>query len=384
MTEGIPAINRTCQIIRADGKNVPVSISTAILYGSDGQIMGGAETFRDLTVEENLKKELSGKIGLDDIISRSPLMQKVFDRVRMAAPTEGNILIEGETGSGKEILARSIHNLSPRRKKPFIAINCAALPENLLESELFGYKAGAFTGASKDKPGRIAAAAEGTLFLDEIGEMPLSFQSKILRFIQERTYEALGDNRTIHSDVRLIFATNRKLEDEVANGSFRQDLYYRINVIKLTLPPLRERREDIPLLTEHFIRKFNMRYNRDVKAFSRETLALLTSHDYRGNIRELENIVEHCFVLCRKDIIKPDCLPEYVINPAAGEQSTDSIKQAVHSCEAQLILAALSKHNYNRLAAAQELKIHKSTFFRKIKKLGIKVPSKSSNNATPT
>lgn len=248
---GKPIIGKTGYIINATGESIPVSISTAVLHDEEGQIVGGAETFRDLSEIESLRTQLTGRFSAGNIISRSPLMQKIFEVLPLIAQSQSTVLILGETGTGKSLIARTIHELSPRKDKPFVIVNCGALPETLLESELFGYRAGAFTGAVKSKPGKFALADGGTIFLDEIAEMSPSMQAKLLRVLQDRTYEPLGATKSEKVDVRIITATNKDLSELVKKGLFREDLYYRINVVRIELPPLRRRKEDIPLLVNN-------------------------------------------------------------------------------------------------------------------------------------
>jgi transcriptional regulator with PAS, ATPase and Fis domain len=283
-------------------------------------------------------------------------------------------LIQGETGTGKELLARAVHDLSRRRKSPFVPVNCAALPDTLLESELFGYKAGAFTDAKRDKSGLFFAAKGGTLFLDEIGEVSPAFQVRLLRVLQDQVFRPLGATRDEKTDVRIIAATNKNLQDMVNSGSFRQDLFYRINVVCLDLPSLRERREDIPLLVDHFVHKNNLLREKKITGFSQETLAILMSYDFPGNIRELENAVEHAFVLCREGQITPHCLPDAIIGPMHPVAVPLTVETSIKAVETKAIHEALKRNHYNRLAAARDLGMHKSTFFRKIKVLGIDLP----------
>ena len=325
---------------------------------------------------EELRKEIEGRYEVGDLVSRSPAMRKVFEVLPQVAASDSTVLIQGETGTGKELLARAIHNLGPRREKPFVAINCGALPDTLLESELFGYKAGAFTGAEKDKPGRFALAEGGTLLLDEISEVRPALQVRLLRILQERTYEPLGGTQTMKADVRVIAATNRDLATLVRKGMFRQDLFYRINVVMINLPPLRQRREDIPLLVEHFIARFNRVQGKNVSGVSSEVMTFFMAHDYPGNVRELENLVEHAFVLCPEGLIEPRHLPEEFAARVPGRSPKRGITSSVRAVEAQAIQEALRRNDYNRLAAARELGMHKSTLFRKIKALGIALPEK--------
>jgi PAS domain S-box-containing protein len=375
MESGKAIINKPAVVVNAEGKSVPVSISTALLRDYWGKVIGGVETFRDLTLVEELRKELEGHTGFGNLISHSRALQRIFKVLPEVASSDSTVLIQGQTGTGKELLARVLHDLSPRREKPFVAVNCGALPDTLLESELFGYKAGAFTDARRDKPGRFALAEGGTLFLDEIGDVSPALQVRLLRVLQERVYEPLGATKSSQVDVRVISASNRDLTALVKEGRLRSDFFYRVNVIKLEMPPLRERREDIPLLVDQFVVRFNRLRNRSLEGVSTEAMALLMSCEYPGNIRQLENAIEHAFVLCRGNLIQPDHLPEYyrenaIQLPGPGAAATATAK----GVEAQLLMAALRQNDFNRLATARELGIHKSTLFRKIKALGLKPP----------
>jgi PAS domain S-box-containing protein len=378
LKNGKPIIGRSGYIIDEDGGRIPISLSTAVLKDQSGKIVGGAETFRDLSELETLRHELEGRFRVGEIVSRSPLMQRLFEVIPAIAISPSTVLITGETGTGKELMARTIHALSRRNKEPFIALNCGALPDSLLESELFGYKAGAFTGATKDKPGRFALAKGGTLFLDEIGEISQALQVRLLRVLQERSFEPLGGTVSVQADVRIIVATNRDLSELMKNGTFREDLYYRVNVVRLELPPLRRRKEDIPLLVDQFIAKFNRLHHATVQGISAEALSLLMAHDWPGNVRELENIIERAFVVCPDGTIDIAHLSEEIT--AHGGHHAAGVSGSLHTVrsqlEAQLITAALEKNAFNRLAAAQELGMHKTTLFRKIKQLGIELPAK--------
>lgn len=376
LKSGKPIIGRSGYIIDETGDRIPISLSTAVLKDSSGKVVGGAETFRDLSELETLRHELEGRFHVGDIVSRSPLMQRLFEVVPAIAVSPSTVLITGETGTGKELMARTIHSLSRRSKGPFIALNCGALPDTLLESELFGYKAGAFTGASKDKPGRFELARGGTLFLDEIGEISQALQVRLLRVLQERSFEPLGGTTSIQSDVRIIVATNRDLSEMTKSGAFREDLYYRINVVRLELPPLRRRKEDIPLLVDQFVTKFNRLNHATVRRVSPEALSLLMAHEWPGNVRELENIIERAFVLCPDGIIGLQHLPDEIISQGNYISDGTSLGEVRSQAEAQMIRSVLEKNFYNRLAAARELGMHKTTLFRKIKQLGIILPPK--------
>ena len=374
---GKPIINKSAFIVDATGRRIPISVSTAILRDEKGRVVGGAETFRDLSLVEELRKELEGRVQAGDLVSRSPAMRRVFVLLPQVAPSEATVLIHGETGTGKELLARAIHELGPRKHKPFVPVNCGALPDTLLESELFGYVKGAFTGATRDKPGRFALAEGGTVFLDEIGDISPSMQVRLLRVLQERTYEPLGGMATKRADVRVIAATHRDLPDMIRQGTFREDLFYRLNVVRLELPPLRKRKEDVPLLAEHCIARFNRIQGKSVAGMSADVLALLMAHDYPGNVRELENIIERAFVLCNAGTIERKHLPPELtgrrVSPPQAAQNS-ALSDQKRALEASAIRDALERCGGNRLAAARELGLHKSTLFRKLKALGIALP----------
>ncbi|HXK66314.1 MAG TPA: sigma 54-interacting transcriptional regulator [Spirochaetota bacterium] len=364
MQTGKNIINKTVYIVNKSGEKVTISISTALLKDDQGNIIGGVETFRDISDIETLRKKIESTYSFEDIISKNKEMQQIFSILPDVALSDSSVLIEGPSGSGKELIARAIHSLSRRKEKPFVVVNCGALPENLLESELFGYKTGAFTDAKKDKPGKIAMAEGGTLFLDEIGELPLSMQVKLLRFLQFKEYEPLGDTKPKKANVRIIAATNKNLREEVAAGNFRDDLYYRLNVIGLRLPSLSQRKEDIPLLVEHFIKKYNTLKGKSIEGVSDDAMNILLNYDYPGNIRELENIIEHAFVLCHEAYIKLEHLPAYVygITPV----STLSLEEM----EKTMIKQALARYS-NKKDAAAALGIDTSTLWRKIKKYNL-------------
>ncbi len=366
-------INHFIRITCIEGRTVPVSISTAVLKDSKGIITGAIETFRDLSQVEALRKQLESSYMFEDMIGRSQKMQDIFDLLPIIAQSESTVLIEGESGTGKELVVRAIHNASPRSGKPIVTVNSGAIPDNLLESELFGYKAGAFTDAKKDKKGRFALAEGGTLFLDEIGDISPNLQVKLLRVLQEYVYEPLGGTESIKADVRIIAATNQDLLELMKLGRFRQDLYYRINVIKIKMPPLRERMSDIPLLTDHFIGRFNHLRNKDISSITADALKILMNFDFPGNVRELENIIEHAFVLCPGGVIQPEHLPTYIheTRPIPAVEIASNIKEM----EALFLTAALQRNRWSRQDTARELDINPSTLYRKIKKLGLTFPN---------
>jgi PAS domain S-box-containing protein len=368
MATGKNIINKTIYIVNSTGERVPISVSTALLKNSANKVIGGVETFRDMTDIETLRKEVESKYSFEDIVSKNKTLHELFGILPDIAQSDSSVLIEGPSGTGKELIARAIHSLSARKKKPMIVINCAAVPDNLLESELFGYKAGAFTDAKKDKPGRIALAEGGSLFLDEIGEVSPAIQVKLLRFLQEREYEPLGSTRTVKANVRVITATNKDLLSGIANGSFRDDLYYRLNVINIKLQPLADRREDIPLLIKHFIKKYNALKGKHIEGISDEVMNILMDYDYPGNIRELENIIEHAFVLCKEAYVDREHLPQQLRGENAGMPS----KMTLSEMERIYIISALEKNTWSKSKAAADLGIDASTLWRKMKKYKIK------------
>lgn len=371
MDTGKPVINKPVHIIDAQGRQKAITISTALLKDEKGEFIGGVETFRDMTIVEELRKQVKKQYSCEDIISRNHQIQELFDILPQIAQSDCTVLIEGQTGTGKELFARAIHNLGFRKDKPFVAVNCSALADTLLESELFGYKAGAFTDAKKDKPGRFALAEGGTIFLDEIGDMSSSVQVKLLRVMQEKTYEPVGAVSSERADVRIITATNKDLAKLVEQNKFRDDLYYRINVVKLYLPPLTERSEDIPLLVDHFINKFNRAYNKNIYCLSDDAMAVLMSYNFPGNVRELENVIEHCFVLCQGDVIEARHLPSAMQKDGKGREPDIGNFRTLRQMEALMIERALRRNGGNRTVAAKELGINASTLFRKLKSLNI-------------
>ncbi len=373
---GKPVIGKSGYIVNGDGDRIPISLSTAVLRDAAGGVIGGAETFRDLSEVEALRRELVGRYRVGDIVSRSPLMDRIFKVLPAIAASPSTVLILGETGTGKELVARTIHALSPRRSAPFIAVNCGALPDTLLESELFGYKAGAFTGANRDKPGRIALAQGGTLLLDEIGDISPAMQIRLLRVLQDRTYEPLGATSTLKADARIIAATNQNLEAALQTKAFREDLYYRVNVVRIELPPLRERREDIPLLVDHFIAHFNRLQQKSIQGIDAEALSLLMAYHWPGNVRELENAIERAFILCTQGRIAMAHLPEELTAGRVSPPVSTDIETLHNLIDAQSIQTALEQNNYNRLATAKALGIHKTTLFRRMKRLGLAFPER--------
>ncbi|MDW7772017.1 MAG: sigma 54-interacting transcriptional regulator [Desulfobulbaceae bacterium] len=373
--------NRSITIVNSSGDKIPVSISAAPLADQDGNIIGGVQTFRDLRALAAMPKQLNRKYRFNEIVSKSKAMQRLFTILPDVAASPSTVMIYGESGTGKELFATALYNISDRRDKPFVVLNCGALPESLLESELFGYKAGAFTDARKDKPGRLAAADGGTLFLDEIGDIPTSVQVKLLRVLQEKVYEPLGSNTSVNIDVRIMTATNHDLKTLVTEGRFREDLYYRLNVVKIHLPPLRDRKEDIPLLIDQFVQEFSAQFGKDIVGISSPALNVLMRHDFPGNIRELKNIIEYAFILCEGGYIQQEHLPD-PFNRTNGLSRTESMLpesgperlMTLDEIERQAIYHALENNLWKKNAACRELGISKDTLRRKMQKYNLEDP----------
>lgn len=368
---GKEIIDKRKNILRFDGKKIPITISASILRDENGKMIGGVETFRDLSKIEALEKEIFQKYTFEDIISKNHKILQIFNILPNISESESTVLIQGASGTGKELFARAIHNLSNRKDGPFIAINCGALPDTLLESELFGYKKGAFTDAKKNKPGRFELAKGGTIFLDEIDSMPLATQVKLLRVLQEKEFEPLGSTSPVKTNVRIISATKKDLHKLVYEGNFRDDLFYRLDVVKIELPPLTQRRDDIPILIKHFIEKFNYHMRKAIYGVSDDVLKLLLNYSFEGNIRQLENIIEYAFVMCQTEEIGLEHLPieinSFVVLNKKKSQSDIPLKES----ERRTIIKVLEKYNWNTLYVATELKIHRSTLWRKMKKYGL-------------
>ena len=328
---------------------------------------------QSLEVEnESLRQQLDRKYGLENIIGESPPMQEVLETVRQVAPSKATVLVTGESGTGKELIARAIHQLSPRARQPLVAVHCAGLPRELIESELFGHERGAFTGAHERRIGRVEQAQGGTLFLDEIGEIDATIQIKLLRFLGERTFERVGSNKTLTADVRLVTATNKSLEERVKSGAFREDLYFRLKVVEIRLPPLRERTGDIPLLAQDFLREFARENDKKVNDFAAESLEALMQYGWPGNVRELRTAIEHAVVLCRSEKIMRRDLPPNVRGNGAAQAAVDAARLltqndlTVQEAEKQLIIRALKESNGNRTLAAKKIGISRRTLHRKL------------------
>ncbi len=362
--------DRSASIVTREGREIPVSISISPIKDSQGQVVAAVEVVRDCSVEEDLRRVLNGSYHFGEVVSKNPVMQEILEFLPVVAESHSTVLIQGASGTGKSMLARIIHQLSPRRDGPFVKLNCGAIPDSLLESELFGYRKGAFTDAKKDKPGRLQAADGGTLFLDEVGCMSPALQVKLLRFLEERVFVPLGATEPVSADVRIVAATNVDLEQQVEAGTFRADLFYRLNVIGIRLPTLAERREDIPLLARHILRKHNAVSGKNIRDFSDQALALLMNYDFPGNVRELENIVEHACVLCSGTTIEAKHLPMDMVRKVRQRQENSELSPLASS-EERTIRWVLRRVKGNRIKAAQELGISRATLWRKMKRYGI-------------
>jgi len=371
METGQELIDQPARILTNQGRSVPISLSTALLRGADGSMMGAVETFRDLSALEQLRREIKSQYTFDDIVGKSRGFQKIFALLPDVAESDTTVLIEGSSGTGKELLARAVHNLSHRRSGPFVAVNCGALPATLFESELFGYEQGAFTDAKRDKPGRLALAEGGTIFFDEVSELPPATQVKLLRVLQEREYEPLGGLKTQRVDVRVVAATNSRLAELVSQGKFRDDLYFRLAVVRLTLPSLRERREDVPLLVEHFVERFNAKRGKKIAGVTPAVMEKLMRHDFPGNVRELENIIEYGFVLCHEELIDVNHLPEDLQSDAGSAAAPEVDRSRLESAEAETIRTVLRQTHGQVARAARELGVSRTTLWRKMKQYGI-------------
>ncbi|MDR9500456.1 MAG: sigma 54-interacting transcriptional regulator [Desulfurivibrionaceae bacterium] len=376
MCTGKSETNRCIEIQNSEGKKIPVSICAAPMYDNQGNLIGGVETFRDLRVVTYLQQRLFRRNSLRDILSKSPAMHKIFAIMPQVAKSSSNVLILGDSGTGKELVARALHDMSGRSKGPFVAVNCGALPDTLLEAELFGHMAGAFTDAKKDREGRFAAAAGGTLFLDEIGDISTAMQVKLLRVLENKSYEPLGSSHSLTADVRIVAATNQDLEDCVQAGTFRDDLFYRLNVVKIRLPSLRERMEDLPMLADHFVQKLDIEQNRDIGGVSEEALRQLMNHTYPGNVRELQNIIEYAFILCPGGLIRPEHLPApFAPRDEAGTADFGIFKpKSLAEMEKMAISQALSRHHWKKMVTCRELGISKDTLRRKIAQYALTPP----------
>ncbi|MFH1373919.1 MAG: sigma 54-interacting transcriptional regulator [bacterium] len=362
-----PVENARVTIVTRDGREVPISVTTTILKDESGTAIGAVEFFRDVSEIEHLRNKLEQKETLNEIVSVSSAMQQLIFMLPDIAESECNVLILGPSGSGKELFAQVIHSLSPRRYGPHVKINCAALPENLLESELFGYTKGAFTDAKRDKPGQFSLANDGTLLLDEVCEMAVALQVKLLRVLNDGEYRPLGSAKTLHTNARIIAATNADPQEFIAKGRFREDLYYRLNVVEIRIPPLKDRPEDIPLLVNHYLKRFQKKSRKKIRRVSPEAIAVLKKCPFPGNVRELENAIDHAFVMCHGEEIQVEHLPHHVV----AQSASNGKPRPVADNEKSFILKALERNRGNKSRAAIELGMHRATLWRKIKTYGI-------------
>jgi two-component system response regulator HydG len=369
---GLKQSIRSGELLSNAGEKVPVRANLMALRNEKDAIVGGLVTLHDLTLEHQLDQVISDRYTFHDMIGKSPEMQKVFETVSVIAGTAATILIEGPTGTGKDLLAKVIHSSSQRASCPFVKVNCAAIPDNLLESEMFGYIKGAFTGADRDKPGRFNEADGGSIFLDEIGELPLSLQAKLLRVLEDREFYPLGSRHTCKVDVRILSASNKRLDKLVADGLFREDLFYRLNVFRLNLPALKDRKIDLPLLLRHILRRLCAARGSHPVKISKSTMELLLKFDYPGNVRELENILEHALIISQEKEILPEHLPDHVQRPTpTSDSQTVSVNSRMDtsdSIERQKIIQSLNKHAGNRTETALALNIDRTTLWRKMKR----------------
>ncbi len=377
--------DKKCLITDKSNMTVPIVKSATVLYNENNEIVGAVETLKDITENIHYKNELASirrmyhiDDGFHGIVGRTPVMQNLYEHIESVAPLDTPVMILGESGTGKEMVAKALHETGKRAKHPFVKVNCAALSENILESELFGHVKGAYTGADSDRIGRFEAAHKGTIFLDEIGDIPLSVQVKLLRVLEEKTIQRVGTNTSIPIDVRIITATNKNLEELIAEKLFREDLFFRINVFPITCPPLRDRKDDITLIIQHFITVQTEKTGKNILGFSPEAMRLMVAYPWPGNIRELRNSVEYAFVLARGKSIRPEHLPEKIARIAADpsfrqpEGSRINVINAGAS-EKQALIEALQKTGGNQTRAAKMLGISRITVWKRMKKYGIKI-----------
>ncbi|MBW2432238.1 MAG: sigma 54-interacting transcriptional regulator [Deltaproteobacteria bacterium] len=375
IADGLSRSSRQGKMITRDGVTIPIRTNYMALRNEKGNVIGGLTMFHDMTLVRQLDQAMRDRYTYHDMIGKSPAMQKIFDMINVIAATDATILIEGSTGTGKDLLAKVIHSASRRADKPLVKVNCAAIPDNLLESEMFGYVQGAFTGAERDKPGRFQEADGGSIFLDEIGDLPLPLQAKLLRVLEDKEFYRLGSQHTVKVNVRIISASNRNLGKLVEKQLFREDLYYRLNIFRIELPELRDRSVDLPLLIGHILRRLCVARNVRSPEISEKVMELLLNYSYPGNVRELENILEHALIICQEDTILPTHLPEYLqVRAAAGPAvPTAAARNALSSDnkERDKLVATLQRHNWHRNKSARALGIDRTTLWRKMKKYGL-------------
>ena len=369
---------RRCTLMRKDGESIHVLKNASLLRDSEGEVIGAVETLTDVTelVRKDyqidaFQRQLRSEDGFCGMIGASPAMQKVFNLIANAAESEAPVIIYGESGTGKELVARAIHETGRRKRKPFVKVNCAALSESLLESELFGHVKGAYTGAYRSREGRFESARGGDIFLDEIGDLPLSTQVKLLRVLEEKIVERVGDNRPIQVDVRIISATNRELKSLVDEGAFRDDLFFRINVIPIRLPALRERVEDIPLLADSFFRRAQMKSSKTIRGISNEAMSCMMIYEWPGNVRELRSAFEYAFVACHEPLIQPSHLPPNIFRVPEQPKKPRRLMVDTKELQKRELIDALEKSGGNQSEAARLLGVSRVTVWNRIKKLKI-------------
>ena len=365
------SVSHRVQMTTKNGETLPMRTHYMALKNEKGNIVGGLATLHDLTVVRQLKQAICNQYTFHDMIGKDPAMLKLFNKVSVVADTDATVLIEGDTGTGKDLLAKVIHSASQRAAFPLVNLNCAAIPENLLESELFGYVQGAFTGAVGNKPGRFSEAHKGTIFLDEIGDMPLALQAKLLRVLENKEFYPLGSRRTRKVDVRIIAATNRALDQMVEKNLFRRDLFYRLNTFRFTLPALKDRRADIPLLIHHLLRKLCASHDRHRVNISESAIAILLNFDYPGNVRELENILEHALVICSGHTIDPRHLPDYVQECQSLPANQYPTHLVENESEKESIRRTLNQYHGHREKTAEALGMSRITLWRRMKQYGL-------------
>ncbi|MBI5582391.1 MAG: sigma 54-interacting transcriptional regulator [Deltaproteobacteria bacterium] len=369
---------KRCGVRKKNGEYLPVLKNAALLKNAGGQVIGAVETLTDISEIiqkdhqiEAFRRELQSRDGFQGLIGNSPAMSRVFDLISNAAQSDAPVIIFGESGTGKELVAKAIHELGPRKKQPFIKFNCAALTGTLLESELFGHVKGAYTGAFRDREGRFEAANHGDIFLDEIGDLPPETQVKLLRVLEDKTIERVGDNRPIPVDVRIVSATNKVLKDLVVQRLFREDLFFRVNVIPIQLPPLRERKEDIPVLAEFFFRRIKLKTEKPILGISEATMKNLIEYDWPGNVRELRSAFEYAFVTCPEGLIQPDHLPVTITEDSGPRKEPELFPLSSPSQKKKELLEALKKAGGNQVAAARLLGVSRVTIWNRMKKYGV-------------
>jgi PAS domain S-box-containing protein len=368
-------IKQRVTIISHSNREVPVEVTTSVLRDMSGQVIGGVETLLDDSARSLLEKQIAGSYTFEDILGRSKPILELFETLPAMAASDVTVLVQGETGAGKGLIAQALHNTSPRCAKPFVKVNCAALPDNLLESELFGYRQGAFTDARRDKPGLFEMAGEGTVFLDEIGDLPLALQAKLLQVLEDRQYYALGAVQPSRMRARILASTNRDLEAMVAQGAFRGDLYYRLKVAVVEAPPLRCRKDDILLLAQHFLRQAAAMESKHLMGLAPEALKTLMEHAWPGNVRELKNVMDYAALVCDQGMVRKMDLPRYLLHPPnccpQAAPKTSEAAPPQRNQEQERLVATLNGHGWNRQAAASSLGISRTTLWRLMHKHGL-------------